>query len=174
MGQAIQGDPGRTIDTPRTTSHGPIIQRSSTHESWGHDQRIWSIGGQREHSFLWSDSSMVPSQQLWLGKAGRWFWKVSIGEIMSGAKGDRNSEHGASCVQSVDGGDQRRGQHPILWQVHYGCCEARITSWCSQSWEWTEEWHRDVHLRELYSWRSRTLNMSSMPYWDSEHPIHLH
>ena len=52
MGQALQGNPGRTIDTPRTTSHGPILQRSSTHESWSHDQRIWSIGGQREHSIL--------------------------------------------------------------------------------------------------------------------------
>ena len=52
MGQTIQGDPRGTIDTPGTTTYGPCIQRSSTHESWSHDQRVWPNGGQWEHSFL--------------------------------------------------------------------------------------------------------------------------
>ena len=55
---------GGTIDTPRTTSHGPCIQRSSTHESWSHDQRVWPNGGEWKHSLLRGDRCMVSEQQL--------------------------------------------------------------------------------------------------------------
>ena len=129
LGQAIQGDPRMTIDTPRTNSHGPCIQRSSTHESWSHDQRIWPNGGERKHSLLWGDRSMVPEQQLWLGTTSSWFWKVPIGEIMSRTKGDCNGEHGASCLQGLAGRHWQRGQHPVLWQIRRGCCKAWITQW---------------------------------------------
>ena len=132
MGQAIQRYPGRTIDSPRTTTHGPCIQRSSTHESWSHDQRVWPNGGEWKHSLLRGDCGMVSGQQLWLGTVSSWLWKVPIGEIMSRTKGDCNGKHGASCLQGLAGGYRQRGQHPVLWQVRRGCCKTWITQWSPQ------------------------------------------